>query len=143
MKVLLDTNVYFGILHDAVFRDRHRDRLRRLAPRTWLSSVVRLELLQGARGELGRAAVNRATRTLERVRRVVAPTHEDWVLAGKTQGRLWDESPALRTKRWQNDILIACSARRIGAIVVTFNLADFEAIAKVLPHVAMSLDDVA
>jgi len=43
------------------------------------------------------------------------------------QSRIWDEHPSLRTKSLQNDLLLACSARRIGATVVTENLSDFDA----------------
>ncbi len=47
----------------------------RLGPRTFLSSVVRAELLQGAKGELGRARVTPGDpAACERVRRVVPPT---------------------------------------------------------------------
>ena len=72
MNFLLDANIYFAAIHDPRFLARHRDYLLRLGPRTFLSSVVRAELLQGAKGELGRARVNRATRHLERADCVVS-----------------------------------------------------------------------
>jgi predicted nucleic acid-binding protein len=96
-------------------------------------------LLQGARGDLGRARVRNATRTLEKTERVVAPTHADWDTSGALQGRIWDEHPSLRTKSLQNDLLLACSARRIGATVVTENLSDFRLIGRQLPHRACSM----
>jgi predicted nucleic acid-binding protein len=142
LKFIFDSNVYFAILHDPEFLDRHRAALARAAPRTVLSSVVRAELLQGARGDLGRARVTRATRTLERAGRVVAPTHEDWVIAGIIQGRIWDDHPALRSKRLLHDILIVCGLRRVGAALITTNVRDFTRIARYLPHVRMAIEDL-
>ena len=106
MKYLLDTNVYVAALNDPGYLEAHRDTFVRIAPRMFLSSVVRCELLQGAKGELGRARVSRATRQLEHAGRVVAPTHGDWVSAGTVQGRIWDDDGSLRTQRLLNDILI-------------------------------------
>lgn len=143
MKYLLDTNIYFAALHDAGFLEHYRATFLRIAPRTYLSSVVRFELLRGARGALDRARVARATRTLERVGRVVVPLHRDWHEAGVVQGRIWDDHPSLRTKDLQNDILIAASARRIGALVVTDNMQDFALIGRFLAHRARRLAEIA
>jgi predicted nucleic acid-binding protein len=143
VNFLLDANIYFAAIYDATFLARHRDDFLRIGPRTFLSSVVRAELLQGAKGELGRARVNRATRQLERAGRVVAPTHDDWVSAGTFQGRIWDDEVSLRSKRLLHDILIVCTARRIGAIVITENMRDFELIGRYLPHRALTMNEVA
>src|SRR5262245_50566132 len=94
----------------------------------YLSSVVRAELTQGARGVLGRRLVSRLLRALERTGRVVTPTHNDWIEASTIQSRVWDSAPRLRTKSLLHDLLIAKSARRIGACVVTADLEDFEII---------------
>ena len=51
MKVLLDTNIYFHTLHDPAYLAHYRAVLLRITPQTFLSSVVRLELVQGARGD--------------------------------------------------------------------------------------------
>lgn len=142
MKFLLDTNVYFAAIHEAGYLDRHRSLLLRIGPLTYLSSVVRFELLQGARKYGGRGRVSLATRHLERVGRVVSPTHADWVTAGTVQGRIWNKHRTLRDKRLQNDILIACAARRIGAVIVTDNREDFAVIARFLPHTALSMSQL-
>jgi predicted nucleic acid-binding protein len=143
VNFLLDTNIYFAILHDAGFLERQRDVLLRIAPRTFLSSIVRAELLQGARGDLGRARVTRATRQLERVGRVVAPTHADWVQAGITQGRIWDDRPSLRSKSLLHDILIVTTLLRIGGVLISDNTKDFAVIDRYLPHDVLTLDDLA
>lgn len=143
MNFLLDTNIYFAILHDAGFLERHKSDFLSIAPRTFLSSVVRSELLQGANGDLGRARVSRATRQLERAGRVVAPTHDDWIRAGTVQGRIWDDHAALRSKHVLLDALIVCAARRIGAAVITENTRDFALIGRYLPHHALGVRDLA
>jgi predicted nucleic acid-binding protein len=143
VNFLLDANIYFAAIHDAGFLERHRDALLRIGPRTFLSSVVRSELLQGGKGDLGRARVSRATRHLERAGRVVPPTHDDWVSAGTVQGRIWDDDASLRNKRLLHDILIACAARRIGAILITENARDFDLIRRYLPHRALSISKLA
>ena len=143
MKYLLDTNVYFEVLYNPSYLARYRAALLQVAPQTFLSSVVRLELIQGARGDIARARIGLVLKPLERVGRVVAPIHADWTQAGVTQGRIWDEHPALRTKDLQNDILIACTARRIGAVVVTSNTKDFDLIRVCLPHRFVTLPQLA
>jgi predicted nucleic acid-binding protein len=143
VKILLDTNIYFAVIYEPGYLERHQRVLVRTGPSMYLSSVVRFELLQGARGETGRAKVNRATRHLERTGRVVTPSHEDWIRAGTVQGRLWDDHPDLRTKNLENDILVAGTARRIGALLITENTADFDLIRSLIPHHAASMDEVA
>jgi predicted nucleic acid-binding protein len=143
VKFLLDTNIYFAAIHEPGYLDRHRPIFLRIGPLTYLSSVVRFELLQGAKGAAGRERVSRATRHLERVGRVVTATHADWVTAGTIQGRIWDKDPSRRDKRLQNDILIVCAARRIGAIIITDNADDFRLIATQLPHTSLSMESLA
>jgi predicted nucleic acid-binding protein len=142
VKILLDTNVYFAAIHDARFVERHRETLLAIGPRLFLSSVVRAELLQGAKGDLGRARVTRATRQIERAGRVVAPSHEEWVRAGTVQGRIWDKHASLRNKKMLHDILIVCTARRVGAVIVTDNTADFNTVRAYLPHRAVAMDEL-
>jgi predicted nucleic acid-binding protein len=143
VRCLLDTNVYFHALHDRTYLARYRPALLRVTPQTYLSSVVRLELVQGARGDIARARVAKAVEPLERVGRVIAPTHADWTQAGVIQGRIWDDSPSLRAKILQNDLLIVYTARRIGALVITENTADFDLIRRYVPHRALSMPELA
>jgi predicted nucleic acid-binding protein len=138
VKYILDANVYFAALHKEQATTGLLELLARLMPSVWLSSVVHYELLSGARGDLGRAAIASLTRPLVRVGRVVAPSEPDWSNAGVAQSRIWDTVASLRTKRLQNDILIAMSGRRIGAAVITENAADFKVIARFVPHACFS-----
>jgi predicted nucleic acid-binding protein len=64
-----------------------------------------------------------------------APNEVDWweagVLVAKVGARRgWEAS---KRRDFQNDVLIALTARRYGAAVVTSNRADFEIIAKEMP----------
>lgn len=142
MKFLLDTSVYLTILHDRSFAVAAEPRLRRIAPQMVLSSVVRAELTQGARGEPGRLLVAKLARALESAGRVIAPIHEDWVEAASIQSKIWDAKPALRSKRLLNDLLIARSARRVGAYIVTDNEGDFELIGEWMPVEALRTEDL-
>ncbi len=143
MTYLFDTNVYVSLLQDSAELARRRSLLARILPRTWLSSVVLHELLAGARGDIARATIRRAFGTLERVGRTLAPTHEDWGKAATIRGRIWEQYPRLRSKSFQNDLLISCTARRLGAFVVTYNRGDFETIRRYVPVVFGSLDHLA
>jgi predicted nucleic acid-binding protein len=143
VRCLLDTNIYFHILQDPAYLARYRAALLRVTPQTFLSSVVRFELVRGARGDIARARVAKAVEPLERVGRVIAPTHSDWAQAGTIQGRIWDDHPSLRTKTLQNDLLIVYTARRVGAIVITGNMADFDLIRPYVPHRALSMQELA
>lgn len=142
LRFLLDTSVYLAILLDKEFGGRAEASLRRIAPLMYLSSVVRAELTQGARGEAGRSLVTRLSRSLERTGRVIAPTHEDWIDAGVIQSKIWDSQARLRTKLLLHDILIAKSARRVGACVVTLNSKDFLLIEKWMPLDVLDAEDL-
>jgi predicted nucleic acid-binding protein len=83
------------------------------------------ELRRGART----AAARRQVTALYRIAAIQwAPTAEDWWVAGdlvRTIGdtRAWDVA---KRREFQNDALIALTARRHGATVVTRNRGDFE-----------------
>jgi hypothetical protein len=64
-----------------------------------------------------------------------APTPADWWQAGRLvrvigDGRGWDRG---KQRDFQNDALIALTARRHGATVVTAKRADFELLAREIP----------
>ena len=122
---VLDTNVYIDFWE----RRRHATELATLhaAFVVRFSAVVLSELRRGARSQ-------QARRTIEALYRhaaeVWAPTADDWWEAGKLvreigDARRWDTN---KRREFQNDVLIALTARRQGALLVTANRADFEAL---------------
>jgi predicted nucleic acid-binding protein len=67
--------------------------------------------------------------------RVHVPTLSTWQLAADVDRRLRKlraSEGSLRQRSFSNDILIAASARQLGATIVTENTADFDIIARVL-----------
>ena len=92
------------------------------------SAVVLHELLRGARTPLERQFV----RDLERNCRVVTPTERHWIDAAEILARIKDREgyDAGKIRDLGFDVLIALSARSIGATLVTCNEADFRAIGR-------------
>lgn len=92
------------------------------------SAVVLSELRCGARSRRARALVE----DLYRLAFVQwEPTATDWWEAGELIRRIGDAQhwDTARRRDFQNDSLIALTARRHGATVVTANGADFEILA--------------
>lgn len=107
--------------------------------RTYLASVVCAELRAGVRDEQGARAVAALTDPFYRVDRVVTPDADSWRRAGGALAAIARQEPALRDRvaRLWNDVLIACSARQIGARVVTGNVDDFRLLQR---HVSFALE---
>lgn len=140
MKCVLDTNVYLHAMRSEAGRAGFEQRFVPLLFRTYLSSVVAEELFAGALDAPGIALVDRHLGALRRAGRVVAPSTEDWIAAGKLIAKITQREPNKKSKVQQqllNDILISLSARRIGATVFTFNRDDFELIGR---HRSFSLE---
>jgi predicted nucleic acid-binding protein len=128
-KVVLDTNVFVDYLRLGL----HRDWVigpSALAVR-FLSAIVLMELRLGADTPPRRRAVD-GIRDAFPARRVVAPAEELYDRAGTLFRRIHGTGSGDRLGS-MNDLLIALTAWRIGATVVTANLADFRRIATHLP----------
>jgi predicted nucleic acid-binding protein len=135
LLVLLDTNVYLFALQSEEGADFFEQRFLPLVFRTYLSSVVVEELYAGALDRAAIRLVESQVGALERVGRVVAPIHQDWKDAGRLVAQITRKEPDRKSKVQQmlNDILLALSARRIGADLFTFNREDFQLIRRHLP----------
>ena len=132
--LVFDTSVYISILRDAGFASALRERYRREVPRIHFSSVVIEELLAGARTLGHRRQAVDVYEPFEKVGRVVTPSHEIWKETGRILARLAARASSYRdrlSRGFANDVLIALSARSIGATVVTRNKRDFELIREV------------
>ncbi|HSE18499.1 MAG TPA: hypothetical protein VLB46_15705 [Pyrinomonadaceae bacterium] len=104
-----------------------------------MSAVVLMELTGSARDQSRKKAYERAFRQFQENNLLIVPNTDDWLLASKimfllAEGRRRDGKgrlkrlPAGASQRLALDVLIAVSAQRWKAQVVTENWADFKAI---------------
>lgn len=142
--VLFDTNVYLRVLRSEAFARTHLQRFTRLAPRTYLCSVVAAELYAGARTLRGVRVIDSLLAPYLKVGRVVFPNHNDWLSMGKAVAEIAIVTPGYRSRATalQNDILIALSAKRIGAVVVTENEKDFSFLREHVSVAFVAVSDV-
>lgn len=119
---ILDSDIYIGHWERGLFQE---DLARvRKAFIVRHSSVVLSELRRGARTPQARRLVD----SLHRIARVRwEPNDQDWWEAGRLVREIGDAEDWEINKRreFQNDALIALTARRHGATVVTANAGDF------------------
>ena len=130
-RVVIDTNLYIDWLN----LGRHEGVLFQPEAVKYLSAVVMLELYAGAFSPRDRRLVRRVVAAFERADRVLVPSAGVYEDAGHVlrtlqaaRGARVAGSPSL-----VNDVLIALSARSIGATVITGNARDFAAIREVRP----------
>lgn len=118
----LDTNVLIDAIRMPLALEALKGFLSWALPQTVLSSVVGSELLAGAQGEAMRRLVEEEfLGPFVRRRRIVAPSVAAWHRMGVLRGRL---GKTRRGADWQNDVLLACSAREHGWVVISRD-ADF------------------
>jgi predicted nucleic acid-binding protein len=120
---ILDTSVYIDYWERGLYQDTLEDLRRAYVIRH--SAVVLSELRRGARGREAERLVD-ALFELATVR--WEPSVADWWEAGRLVRNIGDRQGWDINKRrdFQNDALIALTARRHGATVVTANYSDFE-----------------
>jgi predicted nucleic acid-binding protein len=95
-----------------------------------MSAVVLSELYSGAHDSQSIKLLDKLYHTFQNVGRLIVPDGSDWQQTGRIIAKM-KKKYGFETKylaRIQNDILIACSARKIGAFIVTQNKKDFRRI---------------
>lgn len=128
-RVLFDTSVYISALRQG------RDAMvavRRLGDSPiWLSAVVLEELYAGMVPH-SRSQVERLERDFDRSRRILVPNLGDWTRAGEVLGQIAEKYgfEYIGRSRLTNDALIAMSAARVGARIITTNDKDFRKLAE-------------
>jgi predicted nucleic acid-binding protein len=126
-RVVLDTN----------FLIRHG--IDEVLNRGLLSAVVLQEITAGAREDSAVRKLQTVARRMQTEGKLVVPTGEDWFYTGKVLSALMRGVPSVRgprshaidkgeQQRLVRDVLIARSAKRVNAAVVTYNAGDFEKI---------------
>ncbi len=130
-RVVIDTNLYIGWLNSG----RHEAVLFQREAVKYLSAVVMLELYAGAFSPRDRKLVRGVVAAFDRADRILIPSATVWEDAGHVL-RALQELRGYRvagSRSLVNDVLIALSARAIGATVVTSNARDFAAIREIRP----------
>src|SRR5690242_4403854 len=112
-RSVLDTNIYI----DWFNRGLHQELVFQLGTVKCLSAVVMMELFVGADTTHDRRILNRLAHTFRKLGRILTPTDEMYQEAGQILQALhvrlhFDVS---RNRSLTNDVLIALSARAIGA----------------------------
>lgn len=126
---ILDTNVYIGHWEHGLY-----EKTLEVVRQAYIirhSAVVLSELRRGTRTRAGEKLVL----ALFKLARVCwEPTAVDWWEAGRLVRKIGDTEGWDKNKRrdFQNDALIALTARRRGASVVTADLSDFDFLAREL-----------
>jgi predicted nucleic acid-binding protein len=125
-RVVIDTNVYV----DWINRGRHEEVLFQRETVKYLSAVVLMELRAGAFSLRDRRLLQRLQTAFERAGRILIPSGTVFAEAGDALRRLQaDRGYNIGASHSiANDVLIALSARSIGAAVVTQNERDYRAI---------------
>jgi predicted nucleic acid-binding protein len=129
-KLLLDTNIYI----DYYKSDKFIEFFERASDKTvYVSAVVVMELLSGAFTRTEIALLDNLAMVSKKGNKIVVPLWPDYVEAGRLLAKLQSQKgyEIKKTIGLTNDVLIALSARRIGATVITQNKKDFEAIKSV------------
>jgi predicted nucleic acid-binding protein len=85
-----------------------------------------MELYAGFKSQKGRRTFTALHRDLQRAGKIEVPSHDNFLLVGRTLFHLSKELGDLNLKDHFRDGLIAVSASRIGATVVTENGRNFE-----------------
>ncbi|NWF75979.1 MAG: type II toxin-antitoxin system VapC family toxin [Nitrospirae bacterium] len=123
-KVIIDTSIYIPFINSGI---AHPVLNLEYKPLFYMSAVVVEELYAGAFDNKSIKCLDRMYETFEDIGRIVVPEASDWQKTGKVitklgQKYVFEEKFLLKIT---NDVLIALSARRIGAVVVTSNVKNF------------------
>ncbi len=134
---LFDSNVYIDAFNDPGFGEFFRSKHRELLSKLVLSAVVAHELLIGAKTPARqRDLVRGIIDPFRSRRRLHTPGFPTWEVAAEIDRRLralGRYKASLAQRSFAYDILIAASARELGATIITRNVTDFALIAEVAP----------
>ena len=125
--IVFDTNIWIGYQPRTLPRSLH------------MSVVVLQERLAGAADATDVKNYEAAKKQYEREGKLLVPTADDWIKAGKVLNSLLrglkskrgGKTPRLHPQEKQRiirDVLIARTVKRVGALLVTDNARDFKMI---------------
>lgn len=125
VKVIFDTSIYIPFINQGI--EYSAIELNIGKPIIYMSAVVIEELYAGAFANASIKLLDRMYDTFESLGRLAVPDTSDWQKAGKIIAKLCQKYgfEGKYLAKIANDVLMAISARQIGAIVVTKNVRDF------------------
>ena len=123
-KVLLDTSIYVDWLN----RGRRPELMLGQGFVRYLSAVVHMELRVGATTRPARRGLDQLVHAYEAGGRLVTPSARMFADAALILQRLHSRGHEIRRASLVHDVLIALTARTLGATLHTTNATDFEAI---------------
>jgi len=127
-KIIIDTNIYIDFYNTGKYKEFIYQK--RYPEIIYVSSVVLMELLAGSFSRSDIAIINNLIKIAHASNKIITPTQHDYIDSGNILAKLQSEKGYDLKKSYHisNDVLIALSARRIGATVFTQNKRDFETI---------------
>ena len=125
LKLVLDTSIYIPFINKGIAHPAIESHLAH--PLLYLSAVVVEELYAGAFDVHSIKLLDKLYAAFSDLGRVVTPNAADWQHTGKVVAQLGRKYgfENIFLAKITNDILIALSARRIGAAILTNNAKDF------------------
>ena len=125
MRVLFDTNIYISFIREL----RHSSEMLRRGTTKYLSAVVLMELWAGARTRAAERVVERLQRPYAGANRIISLTPSQYISVGKFLAGLPSRYGELRkAAAFVNDVQIAFTALRLGAVMITEDKQHFEII---------------
>jgi len=123
---IIDTSIYIDNLRIGRFKQEILD----IKFIIRCSAVVLAELSRGARSQPMRRFVDDMSKNL----RVIAPNEREWIQSGRIVNRIVAAKgyDIHKVRELHFDVLIALTARRIGAYLITCNADDFSVIREYL-----------
>ena len=125
IKAILDTSIYIPFINDGIVHPILKIDIEK--PVIYLSAVVIAELYAGAFDNQSIKLLDKLCKAFYDTQRIVTPSANDWQTTGKVIAKLGGKHgfENIFLSKIQNDVLIALSAKQIGAFVITNNTKDF------------------
>lgn len=132
-KYVVDTNVLIDVLRSAADRQAYEHFLRRGLALTYVSAVVGMELLAGARSDAHALALeSELLGPFQRRDRVFEPSAGALLTVGRLLSRLTASGKPLPSRSFVNDLMIGVSCRERGLTVLTRD-PDFQRVRRLVP----------
>jgi len=127
-RVILDTNLYIDWLNQGL----QKELMEGPGMVRYLSAIVAMELRAGTTASRAERALDQLVRAYTKAKRLVAPSAHLYETAGVALRRLRNEGRDVRRAAVVNDVLIALTARALGATLLTKDVKDFGVIQDVI-----------